>query len=55
MILELLMLKSQDIFQKNSPAGARSRRITDQVQAEFRYGFYKYDEERNAGMEDGPF
>lgn len=29
-----------------------SRKITDQVQAQFRYGFYKYNEERNLGVDD---
>lgn len=29
-----------------------SRKITDQVQARFRYGFYKYDEESNGGVDD---
>ena len=29
-----------------------SRKINDQVQARFQYGFYKYDEESNGGVDD---
>jgi hypothetical protein len=63
--LEYLYSRS-DNFQNNSanalPLGVDhkrhglslgcSRKINDRVQARFRYGFYKYEEERNAGVDD---